>query len=285
MQAVEKICKENKIPYVGIMTTNGTLLSDEKIKLLLRYHVFSYQITIDGTRKSHNMSRPAKDDKFDSYEMILKNLRNIRDNVKARYLEMIIRINLSDNVLPYIEEFLYMYKEEFLRDSRFSLLLEEVSNKGGERIESSGIKFVERTNKKKVIDLAKKMKLPLHSFVDFSYASITCELIKNNSYNINYDGMVYMCELLSDKNNVNVYNNKGYIASDGTINTKKDCIEYWTNIMDLPICMDCKLYPLCGGNVCPLTKIRSKKCLNFNHMDIIDVALKTMDENKELLYI
>ena len=62
IELIDEICKilekSNTIIYYT-MTTNGTLLSEDNIKIILRHRI-SLSISIDGTEKIHNLSRVSK---------------------------------------------------------------------------------------------------------------------------------------------------------------------------------------------------------------------------------
>jgi uncharacterized protein len=129
MERVGTICRNNHIPYLGLMSTNGTLLTSEKMNVLLKHHIYSFQVTLDGTKELHDRCRPAKNPVISSYDLITKNLINIRDAVKQKYLEIIVRVNVTKDFLKNKEDFIRFYKANFLCDKRFSLLLEDVTDK------------------------------------------------------------------------------------------------------------------------------------------------------------
>ena len=50
-------CKNYKTAFVGGMTTNGTLLSKERLELLVQYGISRFQITLDGPPEVHDTRR------------------------------------------------------------------------------------------------------------------------------------------------------------------------------------------------------------------------------------
>lgn len=81
MRYAKEVCRENRIPLYGQMTTNGYELTKELFEELISNHVLSYMVTVDGLKDTHNAQRPHFSD-TDSYSKIMYNLKSIRDNVK-----------------------------------------------------------------------------------------------------------------------------------------------------------------------------------------------------------
>lgn len=78
--AVEKIVYEIKdwdmgVPIFFSMTTNGTILNEEKTDFLVN-NIDEISISLDGTHKTHSRCRSLKDG-FDNYEDIEANVKNI----------------------------------------------------------------------------------------------------------------------------------------------------------------------------------------------------------------
>ena len=80
---LKDICKANKKPYYGSMTTNGYLLDPETFKVMHKKNgIMRYQITIDGLAESHNKQRALSNGK-PTFDTIIENLRNIRDSMQC----------------------------------------------------------------------------------------------------------------------------------------------------------------------------------------------------------
>ena len=80
------------------IVTNGSLLDVEKINFFFEKKFSNIQITLDGTEKTHNNSRPMKNG-GNSYKTIMKNLETIYDlyRKEGKRLPIIIRVNITDN--------------------------------------------------------------------------------------------------------------------------------------------------------------------------------------------
>jgi len=85
-----KLCKENSVHFIGDITTNGYLLSQNTSKILRAIEISSIQITLDGPAEAHDKRRFLKGKK-PTFDKILRNLfdaANIFDQI-------IIRINID----------------------------------------------------------------------------------------------------------------------------------------------------------------------------------------------
>lgn len=105
------ICAKQKKPYRASITTNGYLLTADLFNKLYALHIVDFQITLDGIEKTHNMSRPHKDG-HNSYRNIVRNLFDIRDNVKTKNVNIIIRTNITKSVMDIIDEHIELLDKE-----------------------------------------------------------------------------------------------------------------------------------------------------------------------------
>ena len=68
----KKLCKNNNIPFVSNVTTNGYYIDEEMIKKINEIGLYGFQITLDGHRKKHNKVRNANGKP--SYDKIIENI-------------------------------------------------------------------------------------------------------------------------------------------------------------------------------------------------------------------
>lgn len=126
------LCIGNNVTYTSGITTNATLLDKRTFYKLTQLHVLNYQITLDGFENVHNTQRPLKNGE-NSYNIILKNLFQIRDNYIGK-VDIIIRVNISKLSFDDLECFFDFLYESFGSDERFSFLLRIVNNWGGKKL-------------------------------------------------------------------------------------------------------------------------------------------------------
>jgi len=128
-----EICNSRKKRYGSSMVTNGTLLTLDVFRELQSYRVFSYQITIDGTKETHDRQRPLASG-GSSYDLIIENLMNIKREIKAKSFMVFLRINLTKSIMNNIDEYVQTVEKLFGNDSRFKISINIAADWGGERI-------------------------------------------------------------------------------------------------------------------------------------------------------
>lgn len=106
-EEIDKICKQNHVPMIGLMSTNGYELDVHTFERLIRSRILSYQICLDGDRDTHNVQRPHYENP-DSYEKIFSNLKNIKEQIKTRTFKIGIRANMT----PFAEKNMMIHLEK-----------------------------------------------------------------------------------------------------------------------------------------------------------------------------
>jgi len=93
---IDHICKrlrENGLPYVSSITTNGFLFTDEMVKQAKEnWNLKKVQITLDGTQDVYNMTKKYLTDSDNPFEVVLNNIQKlIRCGIRV-----LIRMNISE---------------------------------------------------------------------------------------------------------------------------------------------------------------------------------------------
>lgn len=95
MEDITDYIKTLNIPFIGSIVTNGVLLTDEKIKKLKSLHIEDIQITLDGTKKTHNSKRIFKNGNG-TYDIIMKNINSLHYYIKDKpRINVNIRVNVD----------------------------------------------------------------------------------------------------------------------------------------------------------------------------------------------
>ena len=97
-------------------------------------HVRYFQITLDGPKEIHNIQRSHKTNS-DSFERIVNNLLEIKNKFSRFSYKIAIRVNVSANMRPYINDFVDWLYNNFGNDNHFVIVWEFVRDWGGEKIE------------------------------------------------------------------------------------------------------------------------------------------------------
>ncbi len=261
-EKILEICKRNKVAFVGRMTTNGSRIDLNTFQTLIKCHILYYQITIDGTEMIHNKQRPLKNGQ-NSYQIIINNLMAIRDQVKSRLFNILIRINVTKTILDNMDEFLEFYKKEFYYDSRFILSWEPVQDWGGEKIENTKSDMISDFDYYfSAMDHAMKEKFNFSVGYSRNKDEWMCIACKKNGFVLNHNGDVLKCTMgiYDDDEIVRDMNKIGVLDKYGNMNLDEKKISVWMRDNRTASCKVCKYYPLCGGLECPYA-------VNFKDVD------------------
>lgn len=276
---INQICKANKVPLVGMMTTNGYDLDLETFRSLISNRILSYQVCIDGSECTHNVQRPHFLNS-DSYQKIYSNLLSIKRSIKSNTFKIVIRANMT----PFVEEHLLDHLEnlalDFGNDKRFSIYFQGVRDWGGNRISENDVEIVadEENYYKKWYDIASEKGLNSADFISVGPVTGLCEANLKNGYLIYYDGSVHKCSLASQDEMSKDIDTVGQIEDGGKMIIDSEKIAKWiVNRVSSENCYNCSLFPICCGGSCPYSKnIKGQKsCLPIKEM--IKAHLRCLD--------
>lgn len=247
-----ELCKQHKIRYTSSMTTNGYNLTLNNFKKLLKLRCTHYQITLDGIEDTHNQTRKRLDGKS-TFERIVRNLRNIRDNIPNRLFNILVRGNINAEVLKVIDQYSDFLSAEFANDSRFQFHWQPVGNWGGDEISADKLCTYG--------DLFTPMYDAIEKGVDFSFyqkhfeaKDSVCYASKRNNFIIGSDGIIYKCTIAFDDE----INHVGMISEQGTMHLDPDRYALWVTGHESSDakCQKCFFRPSCQGASCPLMRIK-----------------------------
>lgn len=122
-----KICQSRFLPYSAQTTTNGFLLDADTFDMLYKNKVYTYMITLDGFREQHDKLRCTCNGKG-TYDVIIKNLLRIRDNKQYKFAHINIRVNITNNLMNTLDEFIDFLSSSFSNDPRFSFTFVPAKN-------------------------------------------------------------------------------------------------------------------------------------------------------------
>lgn len=277
MEYAGAVCKRERKPLYGNITTNGYNLDLELFERLQKAHVLTYMVTLDGPKKIHNYQRPHFAD-LDSYQRIFDNLCSIRDGAKQRNFRIGIRANISPIMFPYLDEYINMYTTEFGHDKRFGLIWEWVKDWGGDRI-CSNTELLMNQESYLEYKVYYEKAISLGIQIDQGQAmsrlgSDLCIASKKNGFLINYDCRVYKCAMALYDPDIEDMNCIGEITQNGSLVIDEYKNAIWTHVSeDLDGCQNCTHYPECMGLICPLAA-------NIRH---ISQCPGTLQANRELI--
>ena len=257
------------------MTTNGTLLDDEKIKWFSD-HRFSLLLSIDGAKDTQDFNRPCQDESKSSFDMVYKNIPTLlqyfpnitfRSTIDQESVEHTFENYIFAEKAGFRNIFMMPNGRERWSQESINILTGEVEKIFGyiqEQYLSGdtpiGCSVIDDTFKD-VIDQSKIM-------VGMNYAP-DLNAVKNvmrcglgtSSGSIGYNGDIYGCQ---EQDSKGVGASQFYIGNiyDGGIDVKlhdvllkKYAYSGRNKCENREICYNCFLRTICQRNTCPSSSI------------------------------
>lgn len=260
---IRHICKERDITFSLNFTSNGYLINDEIINFLKDIPT-NFQITFDGGKKFHDITRFSKRG-IGSFEKIVDNIRKLID----AHLYVNIRINYTEQNIDSVEEIADLFADVHKNNYQYF------------RFDFQRV-WQQRQNK--ADDATSKADTIRSIFIEKGYSvsdNITtsvrysCYGDKRNHYLINFNGDVFGCTA----RDFTKENRIGYLKDDGIMVFDEPNYSNRSNSKFLKkYCHDCKIAPMCGGGC----KQRAYEAMNtpgctynYDDEDIENIILET----------
>lgn len=232
------ICRDKKIPYGAGITTNGFFLTPDNVKKLKKMNVSRYQITLDGMKETHDAQRCLSGGKG-SWDIIVQNLKDVRDTIHSQALEFIIRTNITREIYNSFDRYLDFIMKEFVIDKRFSFLFRVASDWGGDISDEAKSKFIGKEEYLHIIRTALEHNIPIDYFrTVLRPGGLLCYAWKEGVYVFNPEGRRVRCTLkINDYQSAEDFRTRDYSKYG---HPQK--------------CLECKKFPLCLKVNCNLSK-------------------------------
>ena len=225
------LCKQENIDFRVSFTSNGTLLTKNKIEKLCRYCKPSFQITLDGNEEIHNKVRFFTNRKG-TYSLILQNIKVLLEyNCPVR-----VRINYTKDNIESIHDILQKSSALF--------------NEHKDLIEFDFHRvWQDRDTEERVLP---KVKTYAGNLIGKGFKALYDELneIKNPCYGdkantavINYNGDVFKCTAKDFCKE----NREGVLTNEGKIVWEKSQVYRLSIKFKNMACQKCSIAPICGG--------------------------------------
>lgn len=259
-----KVCSVKNVNLSVFFTTNGTLITEQKLSEILFYVHPRFQITLDGSKKEHDSTRFLKNNKG-SYELILKNIKLLLENK----CNVILRINYTSKNLYSLYEIIEDIKD--FPDSYKQLILVDLQQVWQDRKQQENLSAIKEVS---------------HSFYQNGFKNVrrislngvmnSCYGDRINTAIVNYNGDIFKCSARD-------FSSK---SREGYLNEKGDIIweESYQHRLSLKFknksCQVCRIAPICGGGCSQSLLEREKSdmkdyCLfNKNPEKIDDIILE-----------
>lgn len=248
-------CEKNDIDnYDAQIITNGILLDADAWKILQDAEVKHLQVTIDGTKETHNVYRPLKSG-GENYEKILRNIA-----LKPDDFTIAIRVNTDKKVAANFEEFFDNLEEYGIWPQHYDTVniesavlrtYEENDEDTSDRLNSSGYQRV--LKEFKLIKMRRYNKWARNNGLKLGKIGWDLPTIQQecstwvNPYHIVFDpdGNVHKCwETIHDDKQKVKHCSEGYEISDFKYYMDYDRHEFSDE------CKNCKFLPVCDSYTC-----------------------------------
>ena len=228
-EKVIAMCDKMKKTYTASMTTNGSLLTPDMMKLMLKCKVLSYQITIDGTEKYHDKYRHLING-GKTFNTIMKNLISIKKSFKTGIFHIALRSNFTKESFEEFEEYTNFFNATFEGDRRFSVFLRAVGNFDSNQENSITKVMLDNGIAAMCSCLLKKgLSVPLANNIDFlEPGGCICYAGLDNHYVFDSVGKIRKCTVALDED----YNIVGEIKN-GSFILYKHSLAKWISPMNL----------------------------------------------------
>ena len=241
---------KEQYPYLTTfykMTTNAYLLTPNVYDELNELGFNSYQITLDGFKKTHDIMRPQIDGQG-TWDVIVTNLKYI-NNCKDD-ISIVLRMNTNKENACDVNEFLEWLNKTFTAD-KFYFDIIPVS-KFSDNVDDNYISDISYNELQK----ASKQygRYAVNPVKSLTLLGSMCECARKSYYVISAKGELAKCEQAYDEK----YDAVGYFDNDGEIVTNEN-YDVWTKNYETENCSKCYIYPMCGAMQCPRKKARYPK--------------------------
>ena len=205
--------------YHSGITTNGYLLSPNKAERLEQLGVRHYQITLDGPEEIHNRTRVRRSGKG-TFHQIWQNLIGIRDS--STPIDMLLRVHLTTENLPFLPRFLTRLRDDFLGDKRFKVNLRPIERLGGTA--DDRLPIVPQVDRSQIFaDLEAILKGGLDTSEGIFSPPKVCYACRPNFVLIRANGTIGKCTVaLSDP-----ANSIGHLCEDGSLKISDSGLRTW----------------------------------------------------------
>lgn len=247
------LMKDIQIKYQII--TNGYLLNKKNIERLSVFKDMLYQITIDGTEKTHNSRRPHKTNN-DSYQTIIQNLDDFYSFYKDKKEKPIVHIRYNvdnENKNEFHTVYSYFHKKY---NGFFDVYSSPVECYEGQSSNNKKL-MTAKEYSDFIIEQYEKYGIYENKFPNIQPPHLTCGAATYPYYCISSKGDVYKCPADAGHTDKIYMKLDGYkiqnslVPSTYTINSNP-----WNN----EICKQCFLLFSCMGSCCK----RMQQVFNYN---------------------
>ena len=237
MDKMNSLAHKYNCKIENFMTSNFTLVDNDMLDMIEKYKITT-QITIDGTRETHNKRRITKTG-AGTYDIILKNMERMKQRGINESLS--IRINIDEDNLDQAEDIIREVGT-YSVDTYFGLL--KPYNGLNDEYKGEYVSQEVDNREKTIVHLNKIMRKYNHPVPEEFGKLAPCSMGIENKWHIDAYLNVYKCELGVNHEELKV----GVLTPDGEFVPNANFYRQITHSPErIDKCLKCERLPLCGG--------------------------------------
>ena len=262
-----KLANKYNITYTAHMASNGLLLNSRNLEILSTCKIISIDVTLDGTKELHDVSRKLKNGKT-SFDKIIKNLENFTQSNLD--INISIRTNVhKENFNDIFNLYNLLKEKKILNKCRYYITQVHAWGNDAHNISLSPNEFAELETKLLLTMIKDGFNSKLIPDRNFE----VCMVVNKNTYIFDHIGNAFSCsELPLVEKNYDLEKVKEFNINDHNIldvKTKQRLFYNWNdkilNSESKSPCSKCVLLPICGGG-CPKNWSEEKgNCPSFKY--------------------
>ncbi|MDA5556029.1 radical SAM/SPASM domain-containing protein [Shimia sp. MMG029] len=232
IEEFQDICRSNSADFRFFLTSNGSLLTQERVEVLSNLDVQHVKITLDGTRDFHNANRPMASG-ASTFDVVLDNLI-----AASNLIPIVLRINVGDENVGSITTLLDEVADRACNIQNISIDYNIVYNRTDSSL-SNGVTYKDISElQKHAFGRGFRLRLPPIT------RARNCKFNSKNSFLFDATGTTYLCDK-SAKTQIEITNDEA-VSRSAVVGTKKDSLvkHFRSHRKD---CLTCNLLPMCGG--------------------------------------
>jgi len=225
-------CKQAECSFSSGMTTNGYLLTLDRVEELASYNSANFQITLDGDEAEHDRTRRRADGgkSFARIWALLVAMHRSKTTFSVQ-----LRIHVAREKVDSLRTLAHRISRELSPDHRFSIHFHQVSDLGKPLV---GLTQLDSKEYKSLVEeLSAVAGKKSESETQLAASGYVCYASKPNSLVIRADGRIAKCTVAfsDDRNDV------GRLLADGTLTFKSDRLQQWFSGLEtlVPATLSC----------------------------------------------
>jgi len=260
---IKNLCENNYCVLENTMTTNGFLLDALIVDKLQGLNFKNLQITIDGSKESHD-SRRFLSNGAGTYKTIIKNLKYVLE----KNIQVILRVNID--------------KDNF---KTAEAVLHEFSNSKRELITISLSNIYQEKDKISLFPIYKQAIEMGYQYGGRKNQYTSCQVCYKNGLVVNSAAKIIVCANAMDMGEI------GYIDEFGGLHITNQAIYYKIKTISAlknKMCKNCLELPLCIGSCKYYRTKGNEKCigkradgLTIEEIAKLDYLYDTIKQEKE----